>query len=273
MSIQARFTFMGTGGSMGTPVIGCHCAVCHSLNPLDQRMRPSGLLQIADKNFVIDVGPDFRMQALRLKIEKVDGVLISHVHSDHIAGLDDLRAYYFLHKSKTPCLLSKPTFEKLKQRYPYLFQPTDNKKSVTAQLDFCVLPQEFGSIFFQGIQWTFFSYLHAGIQVTGFRVGNFAYVSDIRYYSNQVIDMLTGVEILTLSVHKKKATKVHFGIEEAIEFSTLIKAKKTYFTHLSHEFEHGKIQFPPGFELAYDGMILFFAIPKKDLYDDRPNST
>lgn len=268
MGIQAQFTFMGTGGSMGTPVIGCHCATCNSLNPLDQRMRPSGLIQVVDKNFVIDVGPDFRMQALQLGIEKIDGILISHAHSDHIAGLDDLRVYYFLHKSKTPCLLSKQTFEDLKQRYPYLFQPTDNKKSVTAQLNFCVLPQKFGSIFFQGIQWIFFSYLHAGIQVTGFRIGNFAYVSDIRYYSNQVIDMLIGVETLTISVHKREATKAHFGIKEAVEFSTLIGAEKTYFTHLSHDFEHSKIKLPSGFELAYDGMVIFFTIPKQDLHDN-----
>jgi phosphoribosyl 1,2-cyclic phosphate phosphodiesterase len=267
MGIQAQFTFMGTGGSMGIPMIGCHCAACNSPNPLDKRMRPSGLIQVADKNFVIDVGPDFRMQALRLGVEKIDGVLISHAHSDHIAGLDDLRAYYFLHKSKTPCLLSELTFEELKQRYPYLFQPTDDKKSVTAQLDFRVLPQEFGSIFFQGVQWVFFSYLHAGVQVTGFRVGNFAYVSDIRYYSNQVIDRLIGVEILTISVHKKEATEVHFGIEEAVEFSTLIGAKKTYFTHLSHDFEHSmNTQLPSGFELAYDGMAVFFTIPKKDVH-------
>jgi phosphoribosyl 1,2-cyclic phosphate phosphodiesterase len=272
MGMQAQFTFIGTGGSMGIPVIGCHCATCTSSNPLDKRMRPSGLIQIADKNFVIDVGPDFRMQALRWGIEKIDGVLISHAHSDHIAGLDDLRAYYFLHKSKMPCLLSQLTFEELKQRYPYLFQHTDNQRSVTAQLDFCVLPQEFGSIFFQGIQWTFFSYQHAGIRVTGFRVGNFAYVSDIRDYSNQVIDMLMGVEILTVSVHKREATEVHFGIEEAIEFSTLIGAKKTYFTHLSHDFEHSA-QLPSGFELAYDGMVVFFTIPKKDIHGNGPSIT
>lgn len=264
--MKARFTFMGTGGSMGIPVIGCHCATCKSSNPLDKRMRPSGLIQIANKNFVVDVGPDFRMQALRLGIEKIDGVLISHVHSDHIAGLDDLRAYYFLHKSKTPCLLSELTFKELKQRYPYLFQPTDDKKSVTAQLDFCVLPQEFGSVLFQGVQWAFFSYLHAGMKVTGFRIGDFAYVSDIRHYSNQVIDRLIGVETLAISVHKRKATKVHFGIEEAVEFSCLIGAKKTYFTHLSHDFEHSKIKLPSGFELAYDGMVIFFTIPKKDLH-------
>lgn len=266
--MQAQFTFMGSGGSMGIPVIGCHCATCHSADPLDQRMRPSGLIQIADKNFVIDVGPDFRMQALRLGMEKIDGVLISHAHSDHIAGLDDLRAYYFLHKSKTPCLLSKPAFEEVKQRYPYLFQPIDNRKSVTAQFDFYVLSQEFGFIFFQGVRWVFFSYLHAGIQVTGFRIGNFAYVSDIRYYSNRVIDMLIGVETLAISVHKKKATEVHFGIEEAIGFSNLIEAKKTYFTHLSHDFEHSKTKLPSGFQLAYDGMVIFFAIPKKDIHDN-----
>jgi phosphoribosyl 1,2-cyclic phosphate phosphodiesterase len=265
MDMQAQFTFMGTGGSMGVPVIGCHCMACSSSDSLNKRMRPSGLIQIMDKNFVIDVGPDFRMQALRLGLEKIDGVLLSHAHSDHIAGIDDLRAYYFLHKAKTPCLLSQLTFNELNQRYPYLFQATDTKKSVTAQLEFCVLPQEFGSIFFQGVQWTFVSYLHAGIQVTGFRIGNFAYVSDIRYYSNQVIERLLGIDTLVIGVHQKKATQVHFGIEEAMEFSHLVGAKKTYFTHLSHDFEHQKMKLPLGFELAYDGMVVFFTIPRKDI--------
>lgn len=267
MDMQAQFTFMGTGGSMGVPVIGCHCMTCSSSCSLDKRMRPSGLIQIGDKNFIIDVGPDFRMQALQLGLEKIDGVLFSHTHSDHIAGIDDLRAYYFLHKSKMPCLLSQVTFNELRQRYPYLFQSIDTKKNVTAQLDFCILTQEFGSVFFQGVHWYFFSYLHAGIQVTGFRVGNFAYVSDIRYYSNQVIEILFGVEILVISVHRRKATKVHFGMKEAMELSNLVGAKKTYFTHLSHDFEHVKINatLPPGFELAYDGMVVFFTIPKKDI--------
>lgn len=266
-TIQAQFTFMGTGGSMGVPVIGCHCTTCSSSFSADKRLRPSGLIQIADRNFVLDVGPDFRTQALQFGVEKLDGVLLSHAHSDHIAGIDDLRAYYFLDKSKTPCLLSQQTFNELKQRYAYLFQPEDNKKSVTAQLDFCVLPQEFGCIFFQGIRWFFFSYLHAGVQVTGFRVGNFAYVSDIRYYSTQVIEMLVGIETLVISVHRKQATQVHFGIEEAVEFSSFIGAEKTYFTHLSHDFEHVKMnaKLPLGFELAYDGMAICFKISKQDI--------
>lgn len=266
-TIQAQFTFMGTGGSMGVPVIGCHCATCSSRFSADKRLRPSGLIQIADRNFILDVGPDFRTQALLFGVEKIDGVLLSHAHSDHIAGIDDLRAYYFLHKSKTPCLLSQQTFLELNQRYSYLFRPEDSKKSVTAQLEFCVLPEEFGSIFFQGVRWVFFSYSHAGIQITGFRAGNFAYVSDIRYYSAQVIEMLIGVETLVISVHQKQATQVHFGIKEAVEFSSLMGAKKTYFTHLSHDFDHVKMRakLPFGFELAYDGMAICFKIFKKDI--------
>lgn len=266
-TIQAQFTFMGTGGSMGVPLIGCHCATCSSSLPENKRFRPSGLIQIANKNFVFDVGPDFRMQALQFGIEKIDGVLLSHAHADHIAGIDDLRAYYFLAKSKTPCLLSQQTFDELELRYPYLLKPINTQNSMTAQLDFYVLQEEFGSVFFQGVHWYFFSYLHAGIKVTGFRIGNLAYVSDIRYYSNQVIEMLVGAEILVVSVHRKKTTQVHFGIEEAVELSSLVKPKKTYFTHLSHDFEHmtESAALPSGFELAYDGMCIFFTVFKKDI--------
>lgn len=266
-TIQAQFTFMGTGGSMGVPLIGCHCATCSSCLSENKRLRPSGLIQIASKNFIFDVGPDFRTQALQFGVEKIDGVLLSHAHADHIAGIDDLRAYYFLAKSKVPCLLSQQTFDELKLRYPYLHKPINAQNSLAAQLDFYVLPEEFGSIFFQGVRWYYFSYLHAGVKVTGFRLGNLAYVSDIRYYSNQVIEMLVGVEILILSVHRKKATQVHFGIEEAVELSSLVKPKKTYFTHLSHDFEHmaESAMLPSGFELACDGKRIFFTVFRKDL--------
>jgi phosphoribosyl 1,2-cyclic phosphate phosphodiesterase len=266
-TVQAQFTFMGTGGSMGVPVIGCHCMACESNLSVNKRLRPSGLIQIANKNFIFDVGPDFRVQALQFKIEKIHGVLLSHAHSDHIAGIDDLRAYYFLDKSKTPCLLSEETCNELKQRYPYLFESISNPKSMTAQVDVHVLSKDFGSTFFQGVRWYFFSYLHAGIKVTGFRIGSLAYVSDIRYYSDQVIEVLSGIETLIVSVHRKKATQVHFGIEEAVEFSSLVKPNKTYFTHLSHNFEHIQAQaiLPSGFELAYDGMSILFTVPKQDI--------
>src|SRR5690349_18127258 len=132
---NTRFLFLGTGGSAGVPLIGCSCSVCLSTSPLNKRLRSAGLLKVQGKNYLIDVGPDFREQALKYRIDSLDGVLITHPHSDHIAGIDDLRAYYFLSGKKTPCLLSQATFDEIKVRFPYLLQMRP-EGSIAAQLHF-----------------------------------------------------------------------------------------------------------------------------------------
>src|SRR5580700_3411408 len=156
--MQSRFTFLGTGSSTGIPMIGCQCAVCQSTSSFNKRLRSSGLLCIGKKNYLIDVGPDFRTQALKFHIKHLTAVLLTHAHADHIAGMDDLRAFYLLEKKKIPCVLSAETFDEVKLRYHYMLQPLSSGKSLSAQIDFHILPQDFGTFELEGLRFDYFSY-------------------------------------------------------------------------------------------------------------------
>ncbi|HEY2810342.1 MAG TPA: MBL fold metallo-hydrolase [Rhabdochlamydiaceae bacterium] len=259
--MNARFLFLGTGASGGVPLIGCHCSVCTSNSLLNKRLRSAGLITVGEKKYLIDVGPDFRQQALKHRIERLDGVLITHAHADHIAGIDDLRAYYFLEKKKLPCLLSQETFDEIQQRFLYLFLSIEGK-STPAQLDFYLLENDFGQMLFEGLSLSYLSYFQQQMKVTGFRVGNFAYVSDIRTYSDAVFHGLRGVEILVLSALRLHPTDMHFSIEEAIAFSRKAGAKITYFTHIAHDLDHESAYalLPMDFHLSHDGLEIEIVI-------------
>lgn len=261
--MKASFVFLGTGGSGGIPLIGCQCKVCRSPSPFNKRLRSAGLLMVGDRRYVIDVGPDFRQQALKYHIDQLDGILITHAHADHVAGIDDLRAYYFLNHKKLPCLLSAETFEEVKQRFPYLLRSLPDG-SISAQLDFRVLDQDFGETAFEGIHVHYMSYFQSRMKVTGFRVGDFAYVSDIRTYSEEIFDHLKDVEILVLSALRHEPTAMHFSIKEAIAFSQKAGAKTTYFTHIAHDLDHEAALniLPRGFYLSYDGLRIEIDIPQ-----------
>jgi phosphoribosyl 1,2-cyclic phosphate phosphodiesterase len=265
--MHGRFLFLGTGGSAGVPMIGCECEVCHSSSSYNKRLRSAGLIRIKDKNFLIDVGPDFRAQALQYNIVHLAGVLLTHAHSDHIAGIDDLRPYYFLHKTKLPCVLSQETFEEVKLRYHYMLTPLTNGKSISAQIDFRILPQDFGDFELEGVRFEYFSYFQTSMKVTGFRVGNFAYVSDIRQYSERVVEMLQGVDILVLSALRHVPNAMHFSVEEAVAFARSVAAKKTYLTHIAHDLEYAgtNATLPSDVRMSYDGLEISIEIPDKEI--------
>ncbi len=258
--MTAELTFLGTGASSGVPLIGCHCPVCQSTDPHNKRLRPSALIKVRDKHFIIDVGPDFRTQALTYKIERLDGVLITHTHYDHIGGVDDLRAFFFLQKKRLPCLLSKESFEELKIRLHYLMQPKKDGHSICAQIDFFVLDRDFGQITFEGETWRYMSYFQSGMKVNGLRLGKMAYVSDIREYKEEVFEALKGVEVLVLSALRHGESTMHFNLEEAIQFSEKVAAKKTWITHISHELDHKETnqKLPHNVQLSYDGLKITF---------------
>ncbi len=255
-----EFLFLGTGGSAGVPMIGCECPVCLSKDPHDKRLRPSGLLTANGKTLLIDSGPDYREQALKFHIDRLDGVLLTHSHFDHVAGLDELRTYYLLYREILPVLVSETTIQDLKRRYDYLFREKSWGMSLAAQLDFHVLESTRGETVFCGTPLRYMTYEQGGMQVNGFRFGPFAYVSDIRNYPETIFKDLAGVETLVLSALRHKPSMMHFSIEEAIAFSRKAGAKQTYFTHIGHELENQKTNeaLPPGFALAHDGLRLEF---------------
>ena len=174
--MNGSFLFLGTGASVGIPVIGCQCTVCTSLSPYNHRLRPSGLIRLQGKTFLIDVGPDFRQQALKFKIDHLDGLLLTHTHYDHIAGIDELRIFYVRGGEALPCLLSQESYDDLKRRYYYIFQPIGEMATLSTQLDLHFLPELDGEVEFLGVRIDFCSYFQGHMKVTGYRFGDFFYI-------------------------------------------------------------------------------------------------
>lgn len=256
--MQAKFLFLGSGGSLGIPVVGCTCPVCTSSSPYNFRLRSSGLLRIGERSFIIDAGPDYRYQALKYGIRHLDGVFITHTHYDHIAGVDELRIYYLREKKKIPCLLSEESLKELRVRYHYLLHPKKENVTVSSQFHFHLLKEDFGEAIFEGMKVKYLSYWQAGMKVTGFRWKDFAYITDIHLFTDQVFQSLEGVKILVLSALRWTKSPVHFSLDEAIAFASKIGAEKTYFTHIAHDIDHEETnrKLPNGFQLGYDGLEL-----------------
>lgn len=257
----ASLLFLGTGASMGVPVIGCKCAVCQSPFPQNKRLRPSVLLSLYGKKILIDAGPDFRTQALRYQLDHLDGVIFSHAHHDHTAGIDDLRAYYMLHRTTLPCLLSKETAQEMHARYDYIFAEHAFPGKLLPKIQQIYLPKARGSMEFLGYELHYFSYVQSGMPVNGFRFGSLGFVSDIKEYPESIFEDLEGVEQLVVSALRADSSKLHFSVPEAIAFAQRVKAKETWLTHISHDLEHFSAteRLPSNVFMAYDGLSINFS--------------
>lgn len=260
MTREATLLFLGTGGSMGIPVIGCDCAVCTSGKSKNQRSRPSALIRFGLKDILIDCGPDFRWQALRFGLRNIDGVILTHAHNDHIAGFDELRLFYFKHHAPVPCLLSKATEEGLRQRFHYIFNPRGPYEKFIPKFEMHYLEGEKGKVEFLGLPISYITYEQGGMQVNGLRFGNLAYVTDIRHYDPSIFDALQGLETLILSALRFTPSPLHLNVDEAVEFSRRCGARHTYFIHISHDLdhEHTNAYLPENMQLAYDGLEIPF---------------
>ena len=263
-STEGRILFLGTGASTGVPVVNCACKVCSSKNPRNMRLRPGILVSMKGKTFLFDAGPDFRHQALLHKIARPDALFLTHTHYDHVGGLEELRAFSYHNYVPIPCYLSQESFESVKKLFYYLFLPKSSGSNKTAELDFHVLDGAEGSFLCNGIQLNYFSYSHGSMNVTGYRIGPVAYVTDIKEFSTSIFQALTGVDLLILSATCFKHSHLHMTIDEAVAFAKKIAPKKTYFVHMSHEIEYESVSsnLPTNIELAYDGLEITF--PWKD---------
>jgi len=248
-----RITFLGTGTSSGVPMIACDCAVCLSSDPRDNRLRSSVMVESAGTRFVIDTTPDFRYQMLRLKIRHMDALLFTHPHKDHIAGLDDVRAFNFFSQKPMDVYANYLTEEALRRDFYYAF--SDTKYPGVPELDMHLIdknPFMIGDITVIPIEvW------HLRMPVMGFRIGDFTYITDANRIEDSEKEKIRGSSIIVLNALRKEKHISHFNLREAIDLVKELGVPKAYFTHISHQLGlHQEInaELPEGIELSYDGL-------------------
>jgi phosphoribosyl 1,2-cyclic phosphate phosphodiesterase len=259
MKTEGKLLFLGTGGSMGIPVIGCDCSVCQSKDPHNKRQRSSALLTIEGKKILIDCGPDYRYQALQYHIRHLDGVILTHSHYDHACGLDELRIYAMRSKGPIPLLVCPETFDDIKKTFGYLL--IENRvDQLKTKFELQILEKQRGETEFLGLKIHYISFEQAGMRVNGFRFGDLAYVSDIRTFDESIFDDLQGLKTLVISALRFTPSPLHFSIDEALAFIERCGAKKAWLIHLSHDVDHQHTNayLPENVRLAYDGLEIFF---------------
>lgn len=250
-----KITILGTGTSQGIPVIGSDHPVCMSSDPKDKRQRVSALIEIAGKTLVIDCGPDFRNQMLSNNVKKLDALLFTHEHADHTAGLDDLRPFYF-RQGYLHCFMTERVLASLKERFGYIFA-TENRYPGVPDLDITLFEEQ--SFFIDDIEVIPVLADHGFLPVHGFRIENFAYMTDVKTIAPAELDKLRGLDVLIINMLRDEPHKTHLNREEALEIVDLLKPKKTYFTHISHHLGfHAAVEetLPENVHLAYDNLVI-----------------
>ncbi len=257
---MTKVTFLGTGASTAVPVINCRCKTCRSDSKYNKRLRPSVLIEKNRKKILIDVGPDIRMQAVRYKIKKIDVLILTHAHFDHIAGLDDLRIFNRIQEKPIRCYLLKETFKEIKIKFDHFFKRNLKHHTQGAKFDFHILDSKRKQFRYDDISIEYFSYFQDSKKVLGIRVDNFAYITDIKRYDEKIFKKLMNLDVLVLSALRHQKSDVHFNIKEAIEFIKIVKPKKAYLTHLGHEIEYlrDSKKLLKNVFLAYDGLEIKF---------------
>jgi len=250
-----EITFLGTGTSTGVPVVACNCDVCKSQDKRDTRLRTSVMVSINGHNLIVDCGPDFRYQMIRENVEDISAILFTHGHRDHIAGLDDVRAFNYVLNKTVDIFATEQVIEAIKIEMPYII--TEKRFFAAPQLSFHIIGNKAFDI--EGIHIVPIEALHHQMNVFGFRFGDFTYITDANYISAKEIDKIRGSKILVLNALRKSKHISHFSMEEAVEIIEEIKPEKAYLTHISHFLGlHEKIEkeLPPNIYLAYDGLKL-----------------
>lgn len=257
--MQATLTVLGSGTSMGVPTIGCDCAVCHSTDPRDRRTRPSVMVSYNGRHVLIDTTPDFREQALREKITRVDAVLYTHTHADHILGIDDLRPLSFYHKpGKLPLYATPEASEFLRNMFRYIFD-ADYKFGGLPRVD--LLPIN-GPVELFGARFEPVTVIHGETPIVGFRFGSAAYLTDHSDVPAETLEKLRGLDILFLDALRYKPHPTHSTVEQSLKIVEAVQPKRAFFTHICHDLPHEATNktLPRNVQLSYDGMKLDFEL-------------
>ena len=255
-----EITLLGTGTSTGIPIIGCSCRVCRSEDPRDKRSRCSCLVKAGDMQIIIDTGPDFRMQALRENIRRIDAVLYTHHHFDHVAGMDDLRPFLFDNKTPIPCYTHPTSRQTLEESYPYIFRDGSYPGVPRLQLEevtdtFTVEDRYSGDSF---VRVTPIEVLHGSLPVYGFRIDGFAYLTDTSEIPEERYAQLQNLDVLVLDALRHRPHRKHLSFEQAIRAANRIDADRTYFIHMTHDVLHEEVDsaLPDSMHLGWDGLKL-----------------
>jgi phosphoribosyl 1,2-cyclic phosphate phosphodiesterase len=250
-----RITFLGTGTSHGVPMIGCECSTCHSADPRDARLRPSIYVESGAARVLVDAGPDLRAQALRHGIARVDAILFTHGHADHILGIDDVRRFNALARAPMPCFGDAATLDDIRRMFSYVFDPATPKGGGLPLLDLRLIE---GPLTIGDLDVTPVPVDHGARPILGYRFGAVAYLTDCNRIPEASWPLLEGLDLLVLDALRIRPHPTHFSLDEAVAAAARIGARRTFFTHMCHDLQHAATdaRLPSGMALAYDGLVL-----------------
>ncbi len=263
-----RVTMLGTGTSSGVPAIGCDCAVCRSADPRDRRTRPSILLDFyaggdgdasavagSVRYVLVDTSTDLRAQALAYDVRRVDAILFTHAHADHVFGIDEVRRFNYMQRSPIPVMASPDTLAEIRQTFAYIFNPPPAYGGGVPKL----VPFAIGGPFsLGGLEVVPVPVMHGPLPVLGFRIGTFAYLTDCNQIPEASWALLAGVRTIVLDALRDRPHSTHFNVDQAVDVVARLRPERAYFTHIAHDLSHAGTcaRLPAGVELAYDGQVL-----------------
>jgi phosphoribosyl 1,2-cyclic phosphate phosphodiesterase len=256
--LNLKVTLLGTGTSHGVPMIGCECAVCTSSDPRDRRTRPSILIERIGEpvraTILVDTSTDLRAQALAYRVNRVDAILFTHSHADHILGLDEVRRYNAVQRAPIPCFGDARTLDDLRRTFAYIFNPPLTGGGVPQITLFRIA----GPFTLDGLEIVPIPIMHGHRPILGFRLGSFAYLTDCSRIPDASWPLLDGVKTLVLDALRDRPHPTHFSVPEALDVAARLGAERTCLTHICHDLPHAATcaRLPRGVELAYDGLVL-----------------
>jgi phosphoribosyl 1,2-cyclic phosphate phosphodiesterase len=264
--LSLKVTVLGSGTSHGVPAVGCDCAVCRSTDPKDTRTRPSILLELDDnhphapfaeavQSILVDASTDLRAQALARNVRRVDAVLFTHSHADHVLGLDEMRRYNAMQRSSVPCFADAQTLADVRRMFQYIFDPPRQRGGGIPQL---TLFRIGGPFTLGGVDIVPVPLFHGELPILGFRIGEFAYLTDCNRIPDASWPLLEGARVVILDALRDRPHSTHFSVAEALDVIARLKPERAYFTHICHDLPHAatNARLPRGVELAYDGLVL-----------------
>ena len=257
MATKMEVIILGSGTSMGVPVAGCDCRVCSSANPRDKRLRTSAFIRHGNQCLLIDTSIDYRQQMLRHNIRNLDAVLYTHHHVDHILGMDDLRSFNLFNRKTIPIHGTAETMKHIRRVFAYAFGEQQQVSGIPRLAIHLIDEQPFT---INGIDIVPIPLYHGKMPILGFRIGDFAYCTDVSHIPESSYDRLDGLEVLILDALRHRPHPTHFSIDEAVREAQKIGARSTYFTHISHDIYHEEVAavLPENIHLAYDGLTFTF---------------